>query len=67
MDYLALITHAMTVAVFFVFAVASSFGKLALTGETWRERIALASLYVYIAADNIKPMAEALHKILGGN
>lgn len=67
MDYLALTTHSMTVAVFFVFAVAASFGNLALTGETWWERIALASLYVYIAADSIKPFAESLHKILGGN
>jgi hypothetical protein len=45
----------------------ASFGKLTLTGETWWERIALASLYVHIAADNIKPFAESLHKILGGN
>lgn len=67
MDYFELTINAMTVFGFFLFSVMASFGKLALTGETLWERVALASLYVYIAADNVKPFAESLHKILGGN
>lgn len=66
MDYLPLAIHSATFFAFTVFAMMSAFGRIEFTSESWWGRAALTSLYVYVAIDNIKPFAEALHKILGG-
>jgi len=67
MEYASVALHVIATAFFLVFAIRALAGKFELTSSTWCERWMLASTLAYLALDNIKPLAESLHKIVGGN
>ena len=67
MDYVYALASFMAVCWFAVAAARAALGKFELSSKHWWDRALLAALCANVVLANVKPVAEALHKILGGN
>lgn len=67
MDYLVAAGSLATIIWFSVLSAMAMLGKFELTKSSKWDRVTLAALCVYIAIGSVKPLAETLHNIIGGN
>ncbi|MGL4755827.1 MAG: hypothetical protein ACRCXB_26015 [Aeromonadaceae bacterium] len=67
MDYFELAISSLIIVAFVTLGVKAFRGTYSYDSNTREGRFYLCTLLFYVAVDNVKPFAEALHKILGGN
>ena len=67
MDYFDLAVSSLIIVAFTTLGVKAFRGTYSYDSKTREGRLYLCALLLYVAVDNVKPFAEALHKILGGN
>lgn len=67
MDYFDLLISSLIIVSFVTLGVKAVRGTYSYDSKTREGRFYLCALLLYVAVDNVKPFAEALHKILGGN
>ncbi|MGL4757303.1 MAG: hypothetical protein ACRCXB_33540 [Aeromonadaceae bacterium] len=67
MDYVSLLAWLYSLIFMTWLAIKSLRGKVSITSDTIMERIYLFAIHATLAGMSIKPLAEVLHKILGGN